>query len=207
VVADSGTPLTSAAACPDPAGALTRRAEGASTPGLGDFATFFHEHRDPVHRFLWRLTRNAADADDLVQETFLVAWRKRAQFDGRGSAEGWLRRTAYRVFLNQRAKTKRRADLDERRSPMTERTAPAVDGAVADREAAVFLLRRVEEALDELPDEPREAFVLFRFEGLTCAQIADATDTPVKTVETRLRRATELLAAKVRKYRESFPGR
>jgi RNA polymerase sigma-70 factor (ECF subfamily) len=68
-------------------------------------------------------------------------------------------------------------------------------------------LRRIDEAVDELPDGPRQAFVLFRFEGLTCAQIAEATDAPVKTVETRLRRATELLSAKVRKYRESLPGR
>ena len=62
------------------------------------------------------------------------------------------------------------------------------------------------EAVDGLPDGPREAFVLFRFECMTCAEIAATTDAPVKTVETRLRRATELLAARVGKYRKDLPG-
>ena len=75
-----------------------------------------------------------------------------------------------------------------------------------DREATTFLLRRIGEAVDELPDEPRDTFVLFRYEGLTCAQIAEAAEIPVKTVETRLRRATELLAQKVAKYRDQLPG-
>jgi len=201
--------LTSAAAFHDASGETSRGATGgaSSIDGIGDFATFFHDHRDAIHRFLWRLTRNAADADDLLQETFLAVWRKRGQFAGRGSAEGWLRKTAFRLYLNQRTKSHRRAAIDDARGAPSSGFAPAGDGAVDDLEAAAFLLRRIHEAVDELPDEPREAFVLFRFEGLTCAQIAEATEAPVKTVETRLRRATELLAAKVRKYRESLPGR
>jgi len=202
-------PLTSAAACSDASREAPRGAAAAASSRdvLDDFSAFFHAHRDAIHRFLWRLTRNAADADDLLQETFLVAWRKRGQFAGRGSAEGWLRRTAFRIYLNQLAKQKRRAALDDaRRAPVVGVVAPA-DADVVEREAAAFLRRRIEEAVEELPDEPRVVFVLFRFEGLTCGEIAEATEAPVKTVETRLRRATELLAAKVRKYRENLPGR
>lgn len=201
--------MTSAAACSDADGATPRGvgAGASSADPTGDFATFFHAHRDAIHRFLWRLTRNSADADDLLQETFLSAWRKRGQFAGRGSAEGWLRKTAFRLYLNQRTKSRRRAELDDARGAPTAPSVPAADAAVEDREGAAFLLRRIEEAVGELPDEPREAFVLFRFEGLTCAEIAETTDAPVKTVETRLRRATELLSAKVRKYRENLPGR
>lgn len=201
--------MTSATAFHDASDESARGASGgaSSIDGIGDFATFFHAHRDVIHRFLWRLTRNSADADDLLQETFLAVWRKRGQFAGRGSAEGWLRKTAFRLYLNQRTKSRRRAALDDAHGAPTTGFVAAADGAVDDREAAAFLLRRIHEALDELPDEPREAFVLFRFEGLTCAQIAETTDAPVKTVETRLRRATELLTAKVRRYRENLPGR
>lgn len=207
-MADTGRRLTSSASCPDPSGPrpLAAAADAAPLPGAGDFSAFFHAHRDAIHRLLHRLTRNAADADDLLQETFLTAWRKRGQFDGRGSAEGWLRRTAFRLYLNQREKSKRRSSLADARSLARDGCVPPAEDAVDDREAASFLLRRIEEAVGELPDEPRVAFVLFRFEGMTCAEIAETTDVPAKTVETRLRRATELLAQKVAKYRDHLPG-
>jgi RNA polymerase sigma-70 factor (ECF subfamily) len=207
-VADGNAPLTSAASCPGADGPVPLRAKGgaAQPAGPGDFSAFFDTYRDPIHRFLWRLTRNAADADDLLQETFLTAWRKRAQFDGRGSAEGWLRKTAFRLYLNQRTKSVRRADLAESHAPAREGSVPPAERAVDDREATDFLLRRVAEAVDGLPDGPREAFVLFRYEGMSCAAIADATDTPMKTVETRLRRATELLAHQLARYRNDLPG-
>jgi RNA polymerase sigma-70 factor (ECF subfamily) len=200
--------LTASASSPGTPGSPRLAAAGAAAPGPGpgDFSSFFHAYRDAIHRFLHRLTKNSADADDLLQETFLTAWRKRAQFEGRGSAEGWLRRTAFRLYLNHRTKLVRRAGLADARALAREGTSPAADRDVADRDAAAFLVRRVEEAVDALPDGPREAFVLLRFEGLTCAQIAEATDTPMKTVETRLRRATELLAERLSAHRDEFPG-
>ena len=162
----------------------------------------FEEQREPLFRFLFRLTRNASDAEDLLQETFLAVWRKRGDFDGRGSAGGYLRRTGYRLFLNARERRLRRADL----APTTtstevcevaqERSAPHEE--TDRREVIGFLASRVREALDGLPDVVREAFVMFRYEGLTCAQIADITGAPVKTVETRVGRATQLLAQKLR---------
>ena len=174
--------------------------------GIGDFTEFFGAHHDAIHRFLWRLTRNAADADDLLQETFLVAWRKRDQFEARGTAAGWLRRTAFRVYLNQRHKTQRRAGLADERTLARPGSVPPEQRLVDDRESAAFLLARVEAAVEELPDEPREAFVLFRYEGLTCAEIAEATEAPVKTVETRLRRATQLLSERLHRFRDELPG-
>lgn len=207
-MADGNAPLTSAASCPGTPGPVPLRGTGGSarSAGPGDFPAFFETHRDAIHRFLWRLTHNPADADDLLQETFLTAWRKRGQFDGRGSAEGWLRRTAFRLYLNQREKAVRRADLADTNVHPRDGSVPPAERAIDDREAADFLLRRVAEAVDELPDGPREAFVLFRYEGMTCAEIAEATETPVKTVETRLRRATELLAHQLARYRDQFPG-
>ena len=207
-MADGNAPLTSAASCPGARGPVPLRAGGgaAQPAGPGDFSAFFDSYRDGIHRFLWRLTRNAADADDLLQETFLTAWRKRSQFEGRGSAEGWLRKTAFRLYLNQRAKSVRRADLADAHSLVRDGSVPADERAVDDRDATDFLLRRVAEAVERLPDGPREAFVLFRYEGMSCTAIADATDTPMKTVETRLRRATELLAHQLARYRNDLPG-
>lgn len=168
----------------------------------GGFRETFLVHREPVHRFLHRLTRNAADADDLLQETFLAVWRNGHRMQTRESALPYLRRTAFRLYLNERGKRVRRARIDADRPPPAERSAPPADGEVARREALAFLAARAEEAIASLPDEQREAFTLFRFEGLTCAEIGEAMGVPAKTVETRVRRATQLLAERLRPHRD-----
>lgn len=167
-----------------------------------EFQSLFHEQRGPLFRFLCRLTRNASDAEDLLQETFLTAWRKREQYRGNGSAAGFLRRTAYRLFLNAVQVRRRREDLAPR-SPGKPPGEPATaeDESRDRRETLGFLSARVEEALRELPEPNRTAFALFRYEGLTCAQVAEAMDAPLKTTETRLVRATQLLAERLRPFR------
>jgi RNA polymerase sigma-70 factor (ECF subfamily) len=173
------------------------------------FRELFERQREPLFRFLHRLTRNSSDADDLLQETFLTIWRKREQFRGEGSIEGWVRRTAYRVYLNARERDTRRATLAPVSSePRVESacSAAAPDVELGRREAIDYLVRRVHAAADELPDGAREAFLLFRCEGWTCAEIAHATETPVKTVETRLARATKLLAERLRGYKSNVPA-
>jgi RNA polymerase sigma-70 factor (ECF subfamily) len=164
-----------------------------------EFRLLFDEQRDPLFRFLLRLTRNASDAEDLLQETFLTVWKKRELFEGRGTAAGFLRRTAYRLFLNQNELVTRRASLapvahgdHEPRANVTETERAETIG---------FLVQRVRAALDELPEPTRTAFVLFRYEGLSCAEVAATQGAPQKTVETRIARATQLLAEKLRAYR------
>lgn len=166
------------------------------------FRRLFECERDSVFRFLYRLTRNASDADDLLQETFLQVWRKRDQFDGRGSAEGWVKRTAFRTYLNQRTRLDRRSALAPQWS---HDDATPADDTLERRDSVEFLVAKLREAVDQLPDGSREAFLLFRYEGMTCAQIADVTQAPVKTVETRVLRATKLLSEKLRAYRGSVP--
>jgi RNA polymerase sigma-70 factor (ECF subfamily) len=164
-----------------------------------EFRDLFREQRDPLFRFLYRLTHNASDAEDLLQETFLTAWRKRDRYRGEGSPAGFLRRTAYRLFLNASQLERRRRDLAPRAG---DAEPPADAGEASERgETLRFLSQRIEEALRELPEPSRTAFVLFRHEGLTCAQVAEAMDAPLKTTETRLARATRLLAQRLRPYR------
>ena len=170
-----------------------------SALGRPEFRALFHEQRDPLFRFLLRLTRNASDAEDLLQETFLTAWRKRALYDGRGSAAGFLRRTAYRLFLNQAELGARRASLAPTQGAASDAQEPQEE---REREETIgFLVHRVRRALDELPEPARTAFVLFRYEGLSCAEVAELQEAPLKTVETRIARATQLLAEKLRPYR------
>jgi RNA polymerase sigma-70 factor (ECF subfamily) len=163
-----------------------------------EFRALFLEQREPLFRFLLRLTRNAPDAEDLLQETFLTVWRKRQLYSGQGSLAGFLRRTAYRLFLNQSELERRRSSLAPR--VVVEDIPHEPDGSRERDETIGFLVERVREALDELPEPARTAFVLFRYEGLSCSEVAEALSTPVKTIEARLARATQLLAVKLRAH-------
>mgnify|MGYP001357909294 CR=1 FL=1 len=169
-----------------------------------EFRALFERQRQPLHRFLARLTGNAADADDLLQEAFATVWRKRELYAGRGSPDGFLRQTAYRLFLNQWKRAARRRELAP--PPGPEPTAPPAGTELADEEARRFLLSQVRKALADLPESSREAFLMFRFDGLTAREIAEATGTPVKTVETRVRRATLALAEALARYRHLQAG-
>ena len=169
-----------------------------------EFRALFLEQRDPLFRFLLRLTRDPSDAEDLLQATFLTVWRKRALYEGRGSAAGFLRRTAYRLFLNQVQVRTRRGEGAGRRMASGDLVPEAVVDPAATRErdeTLAFLVQRVRAALDELPEPARTAFILFRYEGFSCAEVAELQSAPLKTVETRIARATQLLAEKLRPFR------
>jgi RNA polymerase sigma-70 factor (ECF subfamily) len=179
-----------------------------ASPAIPDdrdgFRRLYEAHGDAMFRMLHRLTRNAHDAEDLVQESFTTLWRKRRQFRGEGSLEGYLRRIAYRTYLNARGR------LARARSP-----APLHDGQAASREGDPaprverasderLLLDRVRRAVDALPDSWREPFVLFRYEGLTCAEVAEAMGITTKAAELRLARALEAVSKEVADLRTAY---
>jgi RNA polymerase sigma-70 factor (ECF subfamily) len=168
-----------------------------------EFRALFEEHRDAVYGFLWRLTRDPHEAEDLTQETFVKFWRRQEQFRGDGSLPGYLRRIGYRLFLDSRSR-RAAANPPLRLDQAPELASAGEEQSVDRREGTDFLVSRVLAALGDLPERTREAFSLFRFEGLTVAQVAEATGAPVKTVESRLKRAHELLSGKLRRYRDEF---
>lgn len=182
-----------------------------SEPGLsGDdrekFRGVFEAHRDAVYRFLYRLTRNRHDAEDLLQETFTRYWRKSDQFRGDGSLAGYLRRIAYRTFLNARnrlARAREGAPLEH-----VEPAAPVDDPAeqAAREDLEQFLLRRVREEVDRLPDSWREPFLLFRYEGLSMKEIAESLDLTPKAVELRVARALKRISERLRELRAEYSG-
>jgi RNA polymerase sigma-70 factor (ECF subfamily) len=172
-----------------------------TTPGIPPdregFRGLFEFHKDAVYRLLCRLSRDPHQAEDLLQETFVIVWRKRDQFRGDGSLEGWMRRIAYRTYLNARPRLERaRAEAGLDVEPLARGVAPD-DGAARriDRDAALAAVRR---AVDALPETWREPFVLFRYEGMTCAQVAEVLDLTPKAVELRLARALRSVAEQVR---------
>lgn len=146
------------------------------------------------------IVKSRHEAEDVVQSTYLNAFRAIAAFDGRSSLSTWLTRIAINEALGRvRAAKRRRGFLDENsvttidayRDKLMRGSAPP---AAADAEMARKELRAMlETAINELPDDFRTVFVLREIEGLSVEEVALALEIPAATVKTRAFRARRQL--------------
>lgn len=149
-----------------------------------------------------RMTREQADAEEVVVDTFAQAWREAARFEvGRGSVSAWLVTIARSRALDLMRARSRRGRLTEAAEVETA-SPPAMSSGFASPVATVLAderARRIRDALLELPDAQREALELAYFDGLSQSEIAERLDQPLGTVKTRLRlglrKMRELVAA------------
>jgi RNA polymerase sigma-70 factor (ECF subfamily) len=167
-------------------------------------------HLDAVYRFALRLTGSAADAEDLVQETFLRAYRSWEQYTPGTSAKSWLFTICRNTFLRQRERERRRDEVVERAA--RESDGPSVPGgelplfmpaAQSDPEGELFrdmIDESILNAIERLPADFRDAVVLSDLEGLSYAEIASVLDIPVGTVKSRLFRGRRLLQQELYSY-------
>ncbi len=158
-------------------------------------------HLDSLYRMALRLTRNAAEADDLVQETMLKAYRAWDQFEKGTNAKGWLLTILRHAFINEyrrRSRHPETVDLDaiEPFSVFAELQDDDPQGTFFDRIVDDEVLR----AIDGLPEQFRETVVLSDVEGLSYEEIARVLSVPVGTVKSRLFRARHLLQQKLYDY-------
>lgn len=144
------------------------------------FATLYDRYAPRAYGLLLRVLRNRADADDVLQETFLQVWRQAIRFDpSRAAADVWVLLVA-RSRAVDRLRKRGVATTGELPDPPMERD-PA--GDLNRREDA----GRVRTALDVLPLEQREPIRLSFFDGMTHTQIARRLGLPLGTVKTRIR--------------------
>jgi RNA polymerase sigma-70 factor (ECF subfamily) len=157
----------------------------------------------PLLAVATRLTRNGADAEDLVQDTLVKAMRAREQFAVGTNLRAWLMRIMTNTFINRY----RRGGLE--RSVLGGPDAdPLTDGwvgastmrAMRDPESAALrpiLEAEIRDALDALPDEFRLAVLLADVEELSYKEVADIMGCPIGTVMSRLHRGRRLLKAQL----------
>ena len=150
-----------------------------------------------------RLTKNVAEAEDLVQDTFVKAMRARRQFESGTNMRAWLLRILTNTFINRyRRGGLERAVLD---GPDAD---PLADGwigastlaAMRDPETQALrpaLEREIARALDELPEEFRLAVLLADVEEMSYREVADVMGCPIGTVMSRLHRGRRLLKVKL----------
>jgi RNA polymerase sigma factor (sigma-70 family) len=153
----------------------------------------YDEHARDLHRYLARRL-DPASADDLVAETFLVAWQQRHRYrPERGSARAWLYGIATNL-LRRHARAEARAWRALARDG-GRRTGgdDAPDTVAANRADAGVVARRLAGALTTMRAEERDVLLLIAWAGLQPAEVAHALDLNVATVRTRLHRARTAL--------------
>jgi RNA polymerase sigma-70 factor (ECF subfamily) len=154
------------------------------------------EFLEPLYATALRLTRNRADAEDLVQDTFVKALRFSDRFTAGTNLKAWL----YTILLNtwrNRRRDSARAPV-EVDSPRVDEAANAGDGPSALDTPEQMLLRAtvredLQAALDALPEVFREAVWLRDVEEFTYAEIAEMLSIPIGTVMSRISRGRRLL--------------
>ena len=148
---------------------------------------------DRLYATALRLTRNEADAQDLVQDTYLKAFRSSGQFEAGTNLRGWLFTILHNTFLNQRR--------DRGRSPVdadSEVVEQAPDTRAATANPEELLLRDtldadLQAALDTLPPAYREAVWLRDVEQFSYEEIAGIVGVPIGTVMSRISRGRKAL--------------
>lgn len=148
-------------------------------------------------RLVLRLLRDQAEAEDVVQETFLKAYRALPRFRGEAAFFTWL----YRIALNgaRNAILRRRQRTGPMGAVPSQLPSPAPEGGTPE---AMLLSKQVMQAIDAaleaLPLELRTAIVLREIEGLSYEEIAQIMECPLGTVRSRLFRAREAIARRLR---------
>lgn len=148
-----------------------------------------------------RMTRNSADAEDLVQEAYLRAYRGYGNFDEGTNLKAWLFRILTNTYINiYRAKQRRpeTVDLEEGEDFFLFNRVGGLEAATANRTTEDSVLERitdseVKEAVESLPDNFRIPVLLADVEGFSYKEIADIMDVPIGTVMSRLHRGRRAL--------------
>lgn len=164
------------------------RADGAVRNRQDEFEEVALPHSRTLLRVAFRLTVDSASAEDLVQETFLLAWRSFHQFERGTNARAWLFRILFNAFYGQGRKLRSVP-------PLVSLDAPDASGAEPVGTASLPLadFAEVSQALARLSQEHRTVLLLGVVEGFTCEEISGILRVPIGTVMSRLSRARQAL--------------
>ncbi|MDQ6783536.1 MAG: sigma-70 family RNA polymerase sigma factor [Actinomycetota bacterium] len=172
------------------------------------FADLAMEHMGSLYTAALRMTRNPADAEDLVQETYLKAYRGFASFQEGTNLKAWLYKILTNTFINSYRAKKRRpeqTELDEGEDLYLYRRLGGLEAVAAGRSAEEELLdhitdTEVKAALEALPESFRMAVLLADVEGFSYKEIADILEIPIGTVMSRLHRGRKALQKALHKF-------
>jgi RNA polymerase sigma-70 factor, ECF subfamily len=180
---------------------------------MADQASFAEQampYMSALYAAALRMTRNPADAEDLLQETYLRAYRGFEGFREGTNLKAWLYRILTNTFINTYRAKKRRPDqveLDDVEDFFLYRRLGGLEAADAARSTETEVLEsipdsEVKEALESIPEQFRMAVILADVEGFSYKEIAEILDVPIGTVMSRIHRGRRALQQKLWDYAE-----
>jgi RNA polymerase sigma-70 factor, ECF subfamily len=170
------------------------------------FAELALEYMPQLYSAALRMTRNPADAEDIVQETYLKAYRAFGGFEEGTNLRAWLYRILTNTYINAyRAKQRRpdERDLDDIEDLYLYRRLGALEGvgrSAEDELMDLFTDDEVKNAMESLPEQFRMAVYLADVEGFSYKEIAEILDVPIGTVMSRLHRGRKAMQKTLFEY-------
>jgi len=158
------------------------------------FRTLVERHSRSVFRLTYRMTGNEQDAEDLVQETFIKAFRKLKGFEERARFGSWLHRIAVNCFFDWKRRHRTHEQLDENIEPRVQTGAFGFAGHKSNPDQLLLsmeLQQRLEAGLSELSTQERAAFVLRHFEGMSIEEIGRLLDLDISAAKHSVFRAVK----------------
>jgi len=184
------------------AGSAVERARAGDSDA---FRLLVEQHSRAIFRLAFRMTGNEQDAEDVVQETFLRAYKQLARYEARSSFSTWLFRIASNYSLDLIRMRKRHEDKRERGTDEERDFLQTIQMDTPGPERMAYgtqVRNRVNEALNELSPQERTAFVLRHFEGLSIEEIGVSLGTGTNATKHSIFRAVQ----KLRKNLEPVVG-
>ncbi len=167
-----------------------------------ELSTAFREHGRFIARSIIKLTGDGPHIEDILQETFVVAHRKRETFEARSSLRTWLYGIASNLCMHHKRSLAREFNAMERAA-----SEPQPDGASPERAVEQSQNRKlVHQAMEAIPFKQREVFMLYEIDGMDGPSIATLLQIPLNTVWSRLRHGREAFAKEVRRLRNGAPS-
>jgi RNA polymerase sigma-70 factor, ECF subfamily len=173
-----------------------------------DFTHDAMQHAPQLFSTAMRMTRNRSDAEDLVQETFIKAWRSFATYQQGTNLRAWLFRIMTNTYINKYNAQQRKpteTELDDVEELFLYKRLGAVDQSqlsqsAEDQMLSLFTDDEVKKALEELPEQFRIPVLMSDVEGFSYKEIAEILEIPLGTVMSRLHRGRKAMQKMLYEY-------
>ncbi|HTV43232.1 MAG TPA: sigma-70 family RNA polymerase sigma factor [Candidatus Sulfotelmatobacter sp.] len=173
------------------------------------FAELVDKYKQPVMNFIFRRLRDETEAEDLAQNVFLQVYKSRARYKQTAKFSTWIFTIAHNLALNElRRRSRHPAEsLEETHTEHEEQPPRQIEDksqtAAPDNVLHGELAQKIEEALDELPENQRSAVLLCRQEDLSYEQIAKILRCSLSATKSLIHRGRETLKEKLKPYLKS----